>query len=788
MISKKDKIQKLALTLKESDILMCDMEEERDESLKNIRFDGEEELLEQYYKKNLTSVYRIRNNAAALLLRSNCTCLVSEDNTKLYLYVDDRVCEFSIPTIKNILQGDFDKILEKNRTENPTIIHFGLEKPKQTSMAKPIESNPVIDRSVKPEEPKKAIKKEEVKSSENKPVVNVKPKDEMKPEKIVHSNKNNPAISKPKETKEVAEDTLDGMDDFFWEDVPKGNIGVPIAEPVVPKEVIKGTNQPIKQKVDVTPSYAPINTDGRDPQLEQDIPHENFDLNKAEQPLQRKDDDIITDKTIDDEPLWDIDDDLFSPQNDFNKKTVIDKPVSTIKENTEGKHKIDITPVTSKETHTKEEFHADYPLQNKEKAFISDHEEPLEWNDNMELVEHDNKTPNKQVESFQSQDNLNTSKEWSKTISESVQTKPEDATEQNTAVRKAEGKENTERFRFDKLINNTEEVKEEDISTDPIFSSDTIDMDPEEILQKLKDTKSSREQAEIEQHILSEANTEVSSGAVFDMSTGKKQTGNIDVEREANKIGEVAEGVINTSKKDTLTDKKLELDLTSADTSNRYSIQSESDYKRKLSAFLYDKCKLTINMYDEADEFIKAEEAELIIFPLKIPESGNSLVTDICAYLEADGESHIAAVSPGGKTTVAIKSDEYAVFIRGSWENGNFITAISVIGVGMNVKVDIKKDEIRPENLMEAGIGHNVLYIDHITTVHIIPREEENNLYEGDYVDFIAVIVRDYGIDQDCETAYTNHDVEMKIKGERYKYNLIGKWDNEEFRLKLMAK
>ena len=89
---------------------------------------------------------------------------------------------------------------------------------------------------------------------------------------------------------------------------------------------------------------------------------------------------------------------------------------------------------------------------------------------------------------------------------------------------------------------------------------------------------------------------------------------------------------------------------------------------------------------------------------------------------------------------------------------------------------------------MEAGIGHNVLYIDHITTVHIIPREEKNNLYEGDYVDFIAVIVRDYGIDQDCETAYTNHDVEMKIKGERYKYNLIGKWDNEEFRLKLMAK
>ncbi|WP_373262217.1 hypothetical protein [Hungatella hathewayi] len=734
MISKKDKIQKLALTLKESDILMCDMEAERDESLKNIRFDGEEELLEQYYKKNLTSVYRIRNNAAALLLRSNCTCLISEDNTKLYLYIDDRVCEFSIPTIKNILQGDFDKILEKNRTENPIIIYLDLEKPNQTSTEKPIESN-LLDRSVKPEAPKKVIQKD-TKPSENKPVVNVKPKAEIKPEKIDHSNKNNSAISKPKEMKEVAEDTNDGMDDFFWEDVPKENIGAPIAEPAVLKEVIKETNQ------------------------------------------------TITAKVMDDEPLWDIDDDLFSPQSDFDKKNASDKLVSTIKENMQREHKIYITPVTSKKTNINEEFHADYPLQNKEDSFIYDHDVSLEWSDDMGLTEQDNKTPNKQVESFQFQE----PKEWSQTTPEAVQTKSEDVTKQNKVVRKTEGKEDTERFRFDKLTNDAEEVKEEEISTDLIFSSETIDMDPEEILQKLKDTKSSRERAEIEQQILSESNAEVSSGAVFDMSTGKKQTGNINVEREANKIGEVAEGVMSTSKKDTLADKKMELDLTSTGSSNRYSIQLESDYTRKLSDFLYDKCKLTINMYDEADELIKAEEAELIIFPLKIPESGNSLVTDICAYLEANGESHIAAVSPGGKTTVAIKSEEYAVFIRGSWENGNFVTAISVIGVGMNVKVEIEKDERRPENLIEAGIGHNVLYIDHITTVHIIPRGEENNLYEGDYVDFIAVIVRDYGIDQDCETAYTNHDIEMKIKGERYKYNLIGKWDNEEFGLKLMAK
>ena len=773
MISKKDKIQKLALTLKESDILMHELEAERDESLQNIRFDGEEELLEQYYKKSLTSVYRIRNNAAALLLRSNCTCLVSEDNTKIYLYVDDRVCEFSIPTIKNILQGDFDKILEKNRTENPVIIY--LEVPNQTNMGKTMEPSPIVDASVKPEEPNKMMQKEN-KSSDNKSVITVKPKVDIKPERMANDNKQDAAILKPKE-----EDISDGMDDFFWEDEPKKDISTAIAKPAAP-EVMKETGQPVKQKAEKIPLQE-TNTDEKKPELEQtkNIPYMDTGFNKNEQPLQKKDNDTVTDKAIDDEPLWDIDDDLFSPRI-VDKINESEKPVLTIKENIKEEHKIHIAPGKNKEVHANEDLHAKHPLQNKEDDFIFGHEESLVWNDDedMGLEEQDDKTSKTQAKPFQSHDNSDIS-----STSKPVQSKPNDVIKKNTDEIE---KENTERFRFDKLVNDIEDVKEEEITTQPIFSSETIDMDPEEILKKLKNTKSIREQAEIEQRILSEANTEVSSGAVFDMSTGKKQTGNIDVEREANKIGEVAEGVISTSKKDTLVDKKLELDLTSAGTSKRYAIQSESDYKRKHSAFLYDKCKLTVSMYDESDELIKTEEAELIIFPLKIPESGNSLVTDICAYLEADGESHIAAVSPGGKTTVAIKSDEYAVFVRGSWENGNFITAISVIGVGTNVKADIQKDEIRPENLMEAGIGHNVLYIDHITTVHIIPREEKNNLYEGDYVDFIAVIVRDYGIDQDCETAYTNHDVEMKIKGERYKYNLIGKWDNEEFRLKLMTK
>ena len=224
MISKKDKIQKIALTLKESDILMCSMEEERHETLKNIRFDGEEELLAQYYKKNLTSVYRIRNNAAALLLRNNCTCSVSEDNTKLYLHIDDRVCEFSIPTIKNILQGDFDKIFEKNRTENPNVIH--LEISNKVNVVNPTDSGPVTESPIKSEESHKGISSEP-KQADRKPAESAGPvnlRENIKSESITGFNR-----------KEEKESINHDEDALFWEDVPEKSDSKLTVNPTIKK-------------------------------------------------------------------------------------------------------------------------------------------------------------------------------------------------------------------------------------------------------------------------------------------------------------------------------------------------------------------------------------------------------------------------------------------------------------------------------------------------------------------------------------------------------------------------
>ncbi|WP_097005293.1 hypothetical protein [Lacrimispora amygdalina] len=647
MVSKNEKVQKLALILKHSEIVKNELEGERDESLNNLRFDGEEELLIQYYKKNLTSVYRIRNNAATLLLRNNCYCTVSEDNVTLKLYIDDLICEFSIPTIKNILQSDFDRILEKNRVEVSDIIPIKTIQGNSSSL------------------------KHEKEFQEKEPTLDIKNKTEI-----------SSSISEVKEN--LQENIEKPVKDIF---VDRKNLRCDIPEKLI-------TNSHLL-KVTAKPEI-------RVP-LEVELPNleKEFDLSKDE-----------TDALFwDDEPDEDF---------KFDATDILDQDIE----------KEEINSLLNKDINNKEILSKEETLNSSEKFKF-------------------NKLANSVI--------------------------PEHEDSVKAGAISSDSKR-------------TELVEPEDTAKEPIFSSETIDLDPEDIIKKLKEAKSRREEAELEQIIMKESKDNPCNGKIFDISTGKTQSGRIDVHREANKIVSVAEGVVNTSKRDTITNKKIELNLDRNVSNEAYQIQTDSDFERDRKEFLFDKYMININIFNDNEEFLRAEEAELIVFPLDIPESGNSLVTDICACFESNGESHIAAVSPGGKTTVSIKSEEYAIFIRGSWENGNFVTALSIIGVGRKIKSDIKREQIRPENIKKVGIGHNMLYIDHTTTVHILPKKEINNIHNGEYVDFVAVIIRDYGIDKDCETAFTNKNVEMKIKGERFNYNIIGKWENDRFKIRITTK
>ena len=128
---------KLSKILKDAEILMRELEEERNEALADLKFEGEEEILIKYYKKVLISIYRMRNNAAALLLRNSCTCLESDEN--LGIMVNGVICNVPKQALKNILQKEYDSILKKNITEtimDVAIIHSETE----LSVTQPVKS------------------------------------------------------------------------------------------------------------------------------------------------------------------------------------------------------------------------------------------------------------------------------------------------------------------------------------------------------------------------------------------------------------------------------------------------------------------------------------------------------------------------------------------------------------------------------------------------------------------------------------------------------------------------
>ena len=81
------------------------------------------------------------------------------------------------------------------------------------------------------------------------------------------------------------------------------------------------------------------------------------------------------------------------------------------------------------------------------------------------------------------------------------------------------------------------------------------------------------------------------------------------------------------------------------------------------------------------------------------------------------------------------------------------------------------------------GIGHNVLYVDHATTIHVIPLSLNNPLFG--YSEYMAIVHKDYGIDEDSECIVTNGKPDLMINGEKYRYKLIGQWEGSKFNLNL---
>jgi len=606
-------VDKLNSILISSEILMREIEEERDESLDNLRFDGEEELLTQYYKKVLTSIYRMRNNAAALLLKKDCSC--KENSEFIIIDVNGIECNITKQALKNVLQKDYESIITKNskRNGNETLLQ------KNDSKKDDIQS-------------KQNIKKKEILK---RPETTI-----SKAKEEVHNNK------EKQESKKNVDDVA--FDESIWDEL-----------------------------------------------LLEELPiEENVKKSISEKTPAESADDIL---------------DL-----DLN----LDIVVETNKNEQDGK--------TLKEV--KKE-----PVKTEEKI----------------------------------------SQEAKDIFDEKL------LGEKSELEQKPKIKEETKKFRsndlFVKKKTEEQEIENHVENTKPRFVTEVSSLDPEELLKQLKASRAEYDKLQLEKEIIDAQENDLK-GTVFDLSTGKTKSGSLDIKEATEKIDKVAESIVKTSIKDKLMDIKLDTEL---ENENRiYGIQKESDFKRNKNQFILDEYQLIVNILDDEQNVVRTDTAKLIVAPTTIPETGTKLVTDVCAYLESNGEQHGTVVLPGGKTTIAIRCDDYLVLIRGSWENGEFISTIAIRGSGNNISTEVDKKKIRPNYMKDIGIGHNVLYLDHATIVHIIPISFENTFYG--YSEFMAIIMKDYGIDQDAECIIPKAEPEVVIRGERYKFNINCLWDENE--------
>lgn len=680
-------INKLGNILQYTEILKRELEEERDESLENLKYEIEEELLTQYYKKILISIYRMRNNSAALLLKENCTC--KDLGEEIGIYVHGVCCAITKQALKNILQNDYEEILEKNITDDVKDIFteedttLDLSEVKDIpEMLEDISKEDIPDMKETDQDVKSDII-EDTKEEQNDIEDTVEPSIDELPDIDENFDFDEPEVKEKESNKNDSIDleNYDFFDDLqFTEDTDSS------------KEVeIKSEKEdkPIEQ-VGISEKEIPISDKKEEPELIKREDSENHEIPdiKTESELKKSEEQNEEVKESEKEDIADLE--------DFDFGFFDTEPTKTAE-----------------------------PVKQSVPEKVSEPE--------VQKVEEVKDIP----------------------IKEADKTQKEEIKEEKDSYL----------FRTD-IFEQKEDEKEPEVEEQklPRFSSTVTSDDPDDILKELRARKKAYEQKQMEEEILKAQDTKDLGGTVFDLSTGGSKNGEIDVAAATDKIDKIADSMIQASREDKIADMRMEHDVKEKYT---YRIQKESDYERNRNDFILDFYEIELKING------RIEKTRLIIAPIDIPETGTKLVTNICAYLESTGERHSATVVPGGKTTIIIRCEEYSVFIRGSWENGNFISAVSVRGNRDQIEVELKKQEIRPKSMEGIGIGHNVLILDHATIVHIIPISYEDN----EPVDFMAVTIRDYGVDTDAESQVSENG-NLLIKGELYKYYISTRWEN----------
>ena len=370
------------------------------------------------------------------------------------------------------------------------------------------------------------------------------------------------------------------------------------------------------------------------------------------------------------------------------------------------------------------------------------------------------------------------------------------------------------------IFNENPFIEEKIVQEEPIFKepekpklnfiTNTIDEDSLTMLEKLKEDKEDYDLSMLETLINEDINNKEE---VFNLSLGNFEQKEFDLEKENEKLNLVADEVINNSKNDTLINAKLN-DTTISDPINDpindpikntetvdseneketkddnltlngkeenekltdyfvSAMQEESDFRREKTKFIKDIVNIEIDFTD--GNYHKVDNLRMVIFPLNTASNGTDIATDICAYIEQDDGYIIEYMLPQSKRIIEFHNNDYVIFVKGFWENGQFGSQVRIFSNKGEIKTNIETTKIRPDNNENLGIGHNVIFLDYATTLHLMPIEKQDGT-----IPVIGVTIKNIGFGESSGDSKLG-DPTMIVSGETYKYEVSGYWKNDYF-------
>ena len=370
------------------------------------------------------------------------------------------------------------------------------------------------------------------------------------------------------------------------------------------------------------------------------------------------------------------------------------------------------------------------------------------------------------------------------------------------------------------IFNENPFIEEKTVPKEPIFkepekpklnfTTNTIDEDSLTMLEKLKEDKEDYDLSMLEELINQDVNNKEE---VFNLSLGNFEQKEFDLEKENEKLNLVADEVINNSKNDTLINAKLN-DTTISDPINDpindpikntetvdsenekeikddnltlsgkeenekltdyfvSAMQEESDFRREKTKFIKDIVNIEIDFTD--GNYHKVDNLRMVIFPLNTASNGTDIATDICAYIEQDDGYIIEYMLPQSKRIIEFHNNDYVIFVKGFWENGKFGSQVRIFSNKGEIKTNIETTKIRPDNNENLGIGHNVIFLDYATTLHLMPIEKQDGT-----IPVIGVTIKNIGFGESSGDSKLG-DPTMIVSGETYKYEVSGYWKDDYF-------